>query len=250
MIKEDLGEGIIRYVFGPAKEGQNFANTIIAIVDEEKAILLDLAFLDQASEVIKDLESKGITVESAIASHFHYDHVKGATALPKNTPIYGSELFDQTLNENDQKIYAPTILVTKPQTIIFGKHKIELIPFGGHSVCSLITKINDKYIHIADEIMRANSGELLLPVLNGLKEIKRQIKALEELKKYSGLFIIPAHGPIIEQSKLEIYIKNITIYLQAVLDANGEISYEEAIKGCDCIFLQENWHSINCRQNL
>lgn len=54
------------------------------------------------------------------------------------------------------------------------------IPFPGHSLCTIIIKINDKFLYIADEMMFSEDGRPILPSTD-LNCIKRHIESLTGL---------------------------------------------------------------------
>lgn len=244
MTKIEIEEGIIQYIFDPLP-GKHFGNKIVALISENKAILIDTAYENQALQVLKDLEEKGITIEKIIISHFHDDHMRGLKLFQESI-IYGSSNFGITLNmwtESDEhKFFTPNFLVNKPVTVGFGKHHLTLIPFPGHSACGIIVNINDVYVHIADELMFSNDGKPILPTVDD-NNIKVHIESLNRLREYSNYILIPSHGGIIKgKEKIENEINNRSLYFNNILSNNKRLTYEEATKGCTCNFLHKEWH--------
>jgi len=244
MIKKDLAAGIVQYMFPPKKPENHYGYNIVAITHKNKALLIDVAFEDEASQVIEDLSANDIVVDKVIVSHFHDDHMEGLKLLP-NVTIYGSHRFQETLDmwtpKEKHKYFIPAIAVEKPMTIEFGNHRLEIIPLPGHSVCTVIIKINEQFLYTADEILYSNDGQPLLPGLEGRGVIKRQLKAWNKIKDYQALTIIPGHGSAIEGSALLKDIQNRSAYAQSISEADGSITYEEAVRNCDCTFLQIDW---------
>lgn len=244
MIKRELTAGIIQYIFEPL-EGKHFGNCITALINENKVLLIDTAYKEQASLVLEDIKSMGLNIEKIIISHFHDDHMQGLKVLPK-VPVYGSEHYKTTLdmwtNTEEHKYFIPTILIDEQFSMDFGKHHLTLIPFPGHSLCTIIIKINEQYVHIADELMFSIDGKSLLPSTDP-NCIKRHIISLSKLKEFSSYTLLPSHGPeIYGRQKIEDEINNRITYFNAILNSNERISYEEAIKDCDCEFLHSEWH--------
>jgi glyoxylase-like metal-dependent hydrolase (beta-lactamase superfamily II) len=244
MLKKELAPGIIHYIFDPLP-GKHFGNSITALINDKKALLIDTAFENQALLVFEEMKSNGIEIENIIISHFHDDHMQGLKALPK-VPVYGSIHYKTTLDmwteKEEHKYFTPTNIIEEEYSINFGKHSITLIPFPGHSLCTLIIKINEQYIHIADELMFSIDG---LPILPSADPhcIKRHIESLNKLKKFISFILIPSHGLEIHGSqKIEREINNRVAYFSSVLNNSGRISFEEAIKDCDCKFLHSEWH--------
>jgi len=254
MIKNELDFGVFHYTFPPRKETQLFGDAIIAIVSGNRAILIDVGYEDEAKQVVDDLSMNNISVDTVIVSHFHADHLFGISVF-SGVPFYGAVgfnetlIFEETLDEEMEK-YTPSFIVDKPTILDYGNHKIELIPFPGHSVCTMLIKINELFLYMADEVMLTTDGKLMLPYLcNGDKDTKRQrqIKAYARLKDYSRFSIIPAHGSVFEGDKLNGYLQDIESYLNAVIETNGLITYEDAVKNCAVPLMQSNWHEDNCK---
>jgi glyoxylase-like metal-dependent hydrolase (beta-lactamase superfamily II) len=244
MKKIELSPGIFEYRFEPF-EGQFFANKIIAIIDETKVLLIDAAYENQMNEVLDDLKSNDLIVEKVIISHFHDDHMQGLKKL-SNVTIYGSDDYKKTLDLwtpiEEHKIFTPNVLVKDSLKINFGNHIIEMIKSPGHSECTILVKINDEFLYIGDELMFSNEGEPILPCISK-NETKRQLNNASKLYGYKNMKIIPAHGILFEgEEKIEKEIKNVIIYLEALMNSNHNISYEESVKNCTCNFLHKNWH--------
>jgi len=252
MIKKELSSGIVLYSF--PEEPNSIANNIIAVIDGDKAILIDTAYDDQIGLAISDLAANGATVDSVVISHFHEDHYDGLYELV-GVSFYGGARFKETLIfedcEDDVAKLIPTIIVDKPMTVEFGKHKLELIPFPGHSECTMLTKINEQFLHIADEVIFSTEGQLSLPWLcNGEADVKRQrqLDAWAKLKNYSQFTIIPAHGSPFDGDKLQGYLQNLERYLNAIIESGGNITYEGAMKNCEYpLFEKKGWHENNCK---
>ena len=243
MIKKELSTGIIEYVF-PPKQGQHFGNRIIALINQDKAILIDTGYEHQAMEVVKDLSVNQLTIEKVIITHFHDDHMEGLKVLNGIT-LYGSSYFQNTLDrwtsKEDQKYFIPTILVDDSIKIQFGEHEVEMISFPGHSICTILVKINDEYIHVADELMFSNNGEPLLPCITQ-EDVIRQFKSVNKLIEYINYNFIFGHGDNIkDKNQIINAIENTIVYLKKILN-NNNISFEEATKECTCTFLHKEWH--------
>ncbi|MCL2855813.1 MAG: hypothetical protein FWE21_09390 [Defluviitaleaceae bacterium] len=108
----------------------------------------------------------------------------------------------------------------------------------------MLVKINDKFIHVADEVMLTNDGKPLLPGLEGRHVLQRQLDSWNYMKGYCKpeITIICGHGPVMEGGKLEKDLQNRIEYAKAIMEANGAISYEDATKNCHCDFVGKPWH--------
>jgi len=251
MNKIQLSNDVIQYMFPPRSETSLVGYNIVAVIDGDKALLIDVAFEDYAKQAMDDLSAEGITVYKIIITHFHSDHYSGLQALP-NIPFLGSIRFHETFafyktSEEEIRKYTPTTTVDTSTTIEFGRHKLELIPAPGHSVDTLLVKINDQFLCVADELVFANSGEQTLPYLcAGKSDAKIQMDALDNLEKYSHLTMIPGHGPAFEGQKVASSIKNLRAYLKTIIETDGNVTYEDAVKNCEHPLLCSNWHNNNC----
>ncbi len=244
MIKNELSPGIEEYVFEP-KEGQVFGNKITALLNENKVILIDTGYEDQAIEVIKDLDANHLEIEGIIITHFHNDHMEGLKVMP-SVPVYGSSYYKNTLDmwtpKDEHKYFVPTIIVEAPKKIKFGGHEIEILPFPGHSACTSIIKINDEYIHVADEIMFSNKGEPILPSITS-EGVRRQWESINKLRDYIDYTFIFAHGYNINgKNQIKDVIEDISLYLNKLLSNSNKLSFEEATNECSCTFLHKGWH--------
>ncbi len=246
MFKSELSEGIVRYTFDPLP-GKHFGNNIIALIDGNKVLLIDTAYELQALQVLKDIRDSGLGIDRIIISHFHDDHMQGLKVLPKVT-TYGSEHYKTTLDmwtkKEEHKYFVPTVPITETYSINFGRHDIVIMPFPGHSLCTLITKINDKYLHIADELMFSNEGKPILPSADP-NCIKRHVESLSRLKAFNSYIFLPSHGlEFSGNAKIDKEINSRIAYFNAILSSNSKITYEEAKKDCDCEFLHSEWHQF------
>ena len=249
MKKQELSKDITHYMFDP-RPGQVWGTNATVILNGDKAILIDTGYETQTPVLLEELASSNITVETVIITHFHDDHMEGLKTFP-GIPVYGSARFREALEKytpkGDHKYFTPTIPVSKPKTIVFGEHTITMIPFPGHSECTMLVKINDEFVHVADEVFFSDDGKLLLPCLDGKSEIPRQLKSLNKLKDYSGFTIIPGHGMAFGGDGLIGAIENLCTYLKAVSESSDAISFEDATRDCNDTFVYGIFHEGNCK---
>ncbi|MDF2485436.1 MAG: hypothetical protein K0R46_1604 [Herbinix sp.] len=244
MKKIELSKGIIQFIFEPM-EDVKYGNNVIAVISGDKAMIIDTGFDFQTEEVKKGLEELGVSIEGVIISHFHENNIQGLKKL-KGVTTYGSSYYQQTLDQwlpmKEQTFYIPAIKIDKNRKIIFGEHALELIYNPGHSLCTLLIKINEEYLFIADEMMYAETGEPLLPRITK-NDIINHYVSVHNLMKLNRYIFIPGHGEVIrDQHKIIIDAKNVCHYLCEILSHDEEISIDQATHGCTCKFVHTEWH--------
>lgn len=244
MQKQKLTDDIWIYTFEPF-EGKHFGFNMTLLLDGNKALLIDSGYELHGEAIQKDLEENGLTLEKMILTHYHPDHIYGMKALPK-AASYGSSLYRETLDLytpiEDHPYFIPDHLIDNVTTLAFGRHELTLIPHPGHSACQLLININNEFIIIADEIMLSNNGEHLCPSIDSRQNVKRHYDSLERLKAYTHLTMIPSHGLVLsDKREIEKDIQNRLLLFKAVLDSPSQITFEEAVKDCECTFLHPEW---------
>jgi glyoxylase-like metal-dependent hydrolase (beta-lactamase superfamily II) len=137
---------------------------------------------------------------------------------------------------------APTDFVEDVDSVTFGEFTLRFLPAPGHSDCSIYTIINDRYVHVADNLMASNDGVPILPWAT-FDKVPEHIRSLEKLNEFKVYTLLLSHGKSITgESMVVAEIDNRLKYLQAVLEGEGHASYEQAAKNCSCDFLHSEWH--------
>lgn len=244
MIISKLENNFYSYTFPPRKDNK-FGYNIYAMIEGDEALIVDTGFRNHIKSLEEDLKVKDIQIKKVIISHFHLDHILGLKEINPEE-IIGSYDYEKTLDvyvdSDKHHLFTPNTKVEKEMNLKFGKFNLKIQKFPGHAQCSLLISINDKYLHIGDELMYTNQGEDLLPFV-GKSVIKRHIESLEKLKSYTDLIFLPSHGKIVkEKEKIEKDINNRLCYLKAVDSKSERISYEEAIVECNTEFHHSYWH--------
>jgi glyoxylase-like metal-dependent hydrolase (beta-lactamase superfamily II) len=104
------------------------------------------------------------------------------------------------------------------------------------------TAIDERLIHVGDDIMASNEGAPLLPSVE-FERLADHIASLERLKDFSAYTFLLGHGqPLSGRGLMLEAIDNCLRYLRAVLDSDKRILYEDAVKHCTCAFLHPEWH--------
>jgi glyoxylase-like metal-dependent hydrolase (beta-lactamase superfamily II) len=251
MKKTTLAENLVQYQF-PPNTGTHFGFNIFALVagrDEaprkRDALLIDAGFEKHAATVREDLACDGCRPRQIIISHFHHDHIAGLKALPELT-VLGSGRYQTTLNlctpTEEHARYRPTRILTDASTTKFGDFSLRFRVMAGHALCNVYTIIDDRFIHIGDDIMASNGGASLLPSVECAR-LADHIASLEMLKDFNTYTFLLGHGPPLSGPPLILEaIENRLRYLRAVLESSERISYEDAVRHCTCAFLHSEWH--------
>lgn len=244
MIVKEMEKNFYRFIFDPRKKTK-FGYNLYVLVNGDKALMIDTAFREHSAEVRDYLALKGIAITTVIFTHFHLDHINGLNALD-NVDVMGSSSYQEALDiyidKEKQSFYKPTISIEEDYEFHFGDFRIKLIRSPGHAECSLLTLINDKYLHVGDELMFSNEGISVIPLV-GRTKIKRQLKSLENLKNYTQYHILTSHGDTNQDANELVRQINYRInYLKAIDESEEKISYEKAMSDNDMDFLHSEWH--------
>ena len=195
--------------------------------------------------MLQELSEHGIAIDKVLFSHFHPDHISGLPAL--NSPsLYGNPKYQISLKQylplEKHHYFDGLTPLENDQQFNFGSFSLQVKHVQGHVICGMFTVINDKYIHVADDIMTSNHGEALLPSANK-KHVLEHIASLELLKNYTSYTLLLSHGNALsgEQTILTA-INNRQKYLQAVAKSETNITIEQALKGNEQGFLHQEWH--------
>lgn len=236
-----------RLVFPPqAGKGKSFGFNLYAFERENGALLLDTGFKEHAEAASRWLADRGSPLEKVVISHFHADHIFGLKVLP-GVEVLGSGRYQETMNlylrPDTHHVFFPTKILEDGEKMTYGDFEFRFMVKPGHAACNVYTFINERYIHVGDDICASNDGHQLLPSTE-LFRIGDHIASLEMLKEFVHLTFLLSHGPPISGEKeiLNI-IENRQNYLKAVAASPTPISIEQALAGCTIDFLQKEWHA-------
>lgn len=245
MKKIILTKSLYQYQFPPF-DNQHFGFNIYALINGSEALLIDTAFEKHATAVLEDLENEGVEIKQVVFSHFHPDHISGLPVL--NSPkLYGNGLYQESLNKytsiDKHHYFSDVNFLSETSNLTFGQFSMQFKLIQGHVICGLYTIINNKFIHVADDLMASNEGVPLLPSVH-VSNVKEHIESLELLKSYSSCTLLLSHGNALTgESTILKAIESRQNYLQTILSNDKPISIEKALKNCECDFLHKEWHS-------
>jgi glyoxylase-like metal-dependent hydrolase (beta-lactamase superfamily II) len=243
MIRTAIDDNLYQYQFAP-EPGKAYGFNLYVLVDGQDALVIDTAYEEQATSVMEDLRGRGYAVKHVIISHFHPDHISGLKAFHEAV-VWGSERYRLTMDDypiEEQEKLPPVQTVTDSSGFRFGPFELAFRLAPGHSPCTICTTINNRYIHVADNLMASNDGEPILPWAE-FEHLEKHIRSLVLLKELAPEVVLLAHGkPIEGKQNIDDEIEDRLRYLRAVKEGGGKVSVEEATAGCSRRFLCEHWH--------
>ena len=244
MKKIKIAESFYQYQFPPF-EDQHFGFNIYVLVNGKEALLIDTAFEAHANLVVNDLSKDGVEIKKVVFSHFHPDHISGLPVLNSPT-LYGNGLYKESLNKytpvEKHHFFDGVNVLTDSSELNFGAFRLTFQLIQGHVVCGMFTIINDRFVHVADDLMTSNEGIPLLPSVH-VDNAQKHIESLELLKGYSASTLLLSHGNALSgHSAILQAINDRQKYLRAIANSEQPISVDKAIQDCDCDFLHKEWH--------
>ncbi len=227
---------------------------IYFILDCSSALLIDTGYEQEATQLITYLKERHIMIEKVIITHYHDDHFAGLKALKgikHEIEILGSSKYMQTLEREykDDYLLEPDIFPTtfcENYLLIFGGHQIRFEEARGHSDCSIHTIIDEKYVHVADNIIFDNNELSLLPL--PYASIQDHLKTLRRLKEKPGVLFLGSHfSASLNTSKDMMQEIDARIaYMQLVLQYKGKLNFDQ-IKEMLPIEFNPRWHKLMLR---
>jgi glyoxylase-like metal-dependent hydrolase (beta-lactamase superfamily II) len=243
-----LAEGMLLYRF-PAQPGIHYPLNLVALLhpEERRALLIDAAFEAQAKTVAEHLEGQGLVVTDVVLSHLHDDHFEGLRALPPVT-LHASPrsqvAIEAHYSPEDCALIVPDDPLVEGSAFAFGRFQLRFVEAPGHSACSVLTVIDERFVHVGDLLMAAADGTPLLPYV-AFRYVGLHIQTLERIREgYSDHTLLLGHGPPLEgRDRVQREIDQRLCYLRGVLRGEGRLSYEEVMRDCPGTFLHTEWHA-------
>ncbi len=231
------------YYHLPSMSTSRLGQNIYALLDGHKALLIDSGYKRECQLVLDDLLKRGIKVVSVVPTHFHPDHVEGITIMD-HPKVYGHALAVKTLKrfyKEDYHIMAPTDMIDHKSVIIFGEFELTFEHAPGHSDCSMLVFINNKYMHLGDLYIRLDNGADVLPYATW-KGAHDHMMSLDKVVNHIDRVALISHGlcPVNKQD-LSRGIKDRKIYLEALLRTKNRASAKEAVEQCSQSFESLHW---------
>lgn len=240
MKKIKLEENMYVYQFEAPAEGRLGTN-IHVFTDKKNVLILDAGYEQYLAEVIKDLGD--MTIVEILPSHFHPDHIDGIRLVDQPV-VYGNKYAEETIKlymSDELELLKPTHIINEESTIIFGRFEFKFKHAPGHSDCTMITTINDHYMHIGDLYMTLNDGMDVLPYVKEAG-LQQHMTALEYIKDHLTDEFLLSHGAIqLDKHSIIEGLNNRYNYLKTILDSANTCTVEEALKNSSKPFELLKW---------
>jgi cyclase len=171
-----------------------------SIVSGTEALLYDAAITpDHAKAMLDHVKSLGVTKTTVVYSHFHNDHIAGATSLAGSTFV-GQKQTDAALRRQREALAAddppitvvlPTKLYTSNMTIQIGTRAVELHNFNIHTPDGTVALIRGEGILLAGDTLEDTAT--FIADASSLSTHQRELQRMAQLPVTK---ILPAHGSL------------------------------------------------------
>lgn len=244
---KEIDKDFYCYNFPAEKEG-SLGSNIFMITNGHECILIDSAHREQFEIVQKDIYEKGYSIKYLIVTHYHPDHTGGIELVET---VIGSAIAWETLRifYDDYQHLMPDIQINEMTTLKFGNHKLVLENNPGHSLCTVLITLDDKYVFVGDDIMTDDIGHLALPFV--AETLTDHINGVKKIKQLAdGKILIPSHGVILRSPEaINRSISSVLSYLNYVINDNTK-SYLDFVKDRGIEFVNSRWHKSNTERDV
>ncbi|MBI9047309.1 MAG: MBL fold metallo-hydrolase [Anaerolineaceae bacterium] len=229
-----ISDNILHFHFPNKNDPERFSNCIFALLNGSETILIDTAYADEAKEVKDYLDKEGFTVKKTIISHFHPDHFEGCKEFP-DSEIWISKDYHFIRNfwqttYPDEYIPLADHEIIEGEELVFGHHILKFNEAPGHSHCSLITNINNLYIHTGDLLLITDKGILSIPYMGEDGSHSAYLSSLNFLDQIKEFTILPAHGfSFRDSNRADEYISRTRHYIQNIIESRGKTTVESCL---------------------
>lgn len=193
-----LTESLRQFVF---KDNHNLELDIhiYCLMHNKKVMVFDTGYAEQGQYIRQLLSEEGYMVETVWLTHYHPDHAAGAVALQAETVAASEHYMENFINcsvhwDVETLYVKPNLLLKQSDVFTFGPHKIFIHEVPGHSRCSLIFDVDDRYLLIGDLIMKDIKGQLTFPYMckdGSFLGYEKGFQIIEQLKNRTLLL---SHG--------------------------------------------------------
>ncbi|OAG05379.1 Zn-dependent hydrolase [Paraphaeosphaeria sporulosa] len=173
-----------------------------SIISGNSAVLFDAGLTPaHAAHMLAHVRSLGATDISTVYSHFHSDHIAGASALRETKIIAHKGTYERLVKDEQKLRYpgedeGPSIEVVLPmetyeKSLSFqvGDIKIELHNFHIHTTDSTLLFLPESGLVIAGDMLEDTVTYISEP-----KSLHQHLRELERMAQWPIKKILPAHG--------------------------------------------------------
>ncbi len=215
-----------------------FEDTIVitALINQQKAILIDCGMVEHAEQVKMELDNEGIIVNAIIFTHYHPDHVAGSDVFGKVDLICSSRYeenykYFSEHNEEHIVLHEPTRLIDEGCFELNG-FEIKIFNGEGHCWCGSLILINNDTLCAGDLMMQSLDDEPCIPSLCSDGSIQKHKTSLEKIINLEPKNLIIGHGRPIKSKEHVIYAVNERLYyLNKFIESDGNSLIEDCILG-------------------
>lgn len=208
---------------------------ITALVNDQKAILIDAGFEEQGKKVKEHLEDEKVKVQTIIFTHYHPDHVGGSTAFDDvqllcNRKYEHNYDFFQKNYGDKVKLVKPTKVFGDNETLTLDGFELKFLDAPGHSECGSIIVIDGEIINVGDLMMQSLDNRPALPCVNYDSSVSGHIRSLELMLELNPKALIMGHGkPLLESSTIYDEVNKRLYYLKNIVAKNGLCELQECL---------------------
>lgn len=224
-----LSDQLFLYTFTGEKE-----LNIPLLVNGTKVLFIDTGYTEEGQELHEFLQKEGLDPEIIVHSHYHPDHFYG-NHIFSQCIFMGSEHYKQNFElfealNTAHNYIPPTKLISNGDTLQYGSFDLKFFNLPGHSIDTIVTLINDKFLHVGDLIMLSNDGKHHLPYLTFDGSIEQHIDSLKQLQTLPATTLIPAHGQVLEGKEAINQAIELRIhYLQRLKEFGNQAKVEDCL---------------------
>ena len=228
--------------------------SILALVHEDRALLVDTGFVPQAESVKADLLAQGITVQFVFNSHYNGDHIAGNSVF-QNVDFLGNEKYAFHLDRfcelyPDTVRVEPTVKLKGGERMSFGDFDLQFLHLPGHTDCSMALLINCSTLHVGDNLVRLLDGTDLIPYhMHPDSRIDDFIRSLQQILKLRPKQVVLSHAGVIRgEEDVQKAIKSRIKYMCKLQEKGRSAALEDCLsddlKSNDT---NRQWHENNIR---
>jgi glyoxylase-like metal-dependent hydrolase (beta-lactamase superfamily II) len=249
MRKSRIAEDI--YLFEFNESNSNYGNNITALIQDNRALLIDVSYEKYAAVLRKYLLENGVTDFTILLSHHHEDHFDGCKCFD-DAIFYASNLFltdPQSHLESDVflKNFKPDKWLTENLCISFGSCEVKCFYTPGHNRCGFSFLINNEILHASDLFFTNSEGLPSIPYLDDSSTVSEYIYSLNKIKSLDFEILIQGHGSFIVGGKqIQEEINNRFYYLKNLKVSKGDISLVDCLLGDVKSYSGTDFHTKNC----